>query len=258
MKSSYKKILVLFILMVVCVFSVIAQDLIILRDGNIIEAKVLEISSSEIRYRRSDHLDGPIIVVLTLNVLSIRYENGTVETFEAVSTQTTVVQADRHSSPGMDPNRLTFGINIDPSGFALYGPSVTADFTKGKLNTQITLRFPSIGLLYDYEGFGLGFGLALNYFSYSRIGGFYLGGMFEYSTSSGMIYGMVGRNGDKSWHECEEHNIAVAMSIGYKFILTSGIYFRTGGYLGALIDVNHYTNGLDFLIRPELTIGYIF
>ena len=61
------------------VFSVSAQDLIVLRDGNIIEAKVLEISASEIRYKRYNHLDGPTIVITAANVLSIRYENGTTE-----------------------------------------------------------------------------------------------------------------------------------------------------------------------------------
>jgi len=53
-----------------------AQDLIILRDGNIIEVKVMEISPTEIRYKRFDNLEGPTIVLPTLNVLSIRYERG--------------------------------------------------------------------------------------------------------------------------------------------------------------------------------------
>ena len=39
-------------------FAVNAQDIIVLKDGNMIEAKVTEISSSEIRYKRFDNLDG--------------------------------------------------------------------------------------------------------------------------------------------------------------------------------------------------------
>jgi hypothetical protein len=61
------------------VFSVYAQDLIVLRDGNMIEAKVTEISPTEIRYKRASHLDGPTIVVLAPYVLSIRYANGKVD-----------------------------------------------------------------------------------------------------------------------------------------------------------------------------------
>ena len=60
-------------------FSVDAQDMIVLRDGNIIEVKVTEISPTEIRYKRFEHLDGPTIVVPATNVLSIKYENGVLE-----------------------------------------------------------------------------------------------------------------------------------------------------------------------------------
>jgi len=68
------------------VFSVNAQDSIILKNGNVIEAKVTEISPTEIRYRRFNNLDGPVIVIPADSVLSIRYENGIVETInEAVS-----------------------------------------------------------------------------------------------------------------------------------------------------------------------------
>ncbi|MDR0312892.1 MAG: hypothetical protein LBI14_04785 [Treponema sp.] len=67
------------------IFSINAQDLIVLRDGNIIEAKVLEISSSEIRYKRFAFLDGPTIVIEISNVLSIRYENGMVDVFNTAA-----------------------------------------------------------------------------------------------------------------------------------------------------------------------------
>jgi hypothetical protein len=60
-------------------FYINAQDLIILKSGSVIEAKVTEISPSEIRYKRFDHLEGPTIVIPAINVLSIRYENGMVE-----------------------------------------------------------------------------------------------------------------------------------------------------------------------------------
>ena len=61
------------------VFFANAQDLIIMRDGSWIEARITEISPTEIRYRRFDHLDGPIIVLPAANILSIRYENGMVQ-----------------------------------------------------------------------------------------------------------------------------------------------------------------------------------
>ena len=73
------------VLFLCCVFSANAQDLIILKDGNVIEARVTEISPSEIRYKRYAHLDGPTVVIPVSRVLSIRYENGMVEIFNAVA-----------------------------------------------------------------------------------------------------------------------------------------------------------------------------
>jgi len=68
------------------IISVNAQDLIILRNGNIIEAKVMEISPTEIRYKRLNNLNGPMIVIPADSVLSIRYENGITEVItEAVT-----------------------------------------------------------------------------------------------------------------------------------------------------------------------------
>jgi hypothetical protein len=66
--------------------AVSAQDLIILRDGNVIESNVTETSPTEIRYKRSNHLDGPTIVVPAANVLSIRYANGKVDIINAAPT----------------------------------------------------------------------------------------------------------------------------------------------------------------------------
>ncbi|MDR0442729.1 MAG: hypothetical protein LBH44_04900 [Treponema sp.] len=70
-------------LFLVFAISVGAQDLIVLKDGSMLEAKVIEISSSEIRYKRINHLDGPTIVLSIADILSIRYENGTVEVMNA-------------------------------------------------------------------------------------------------------------------------------------------------------------------------------
>ena len=81
-----KKDTLLAMFLFICgIFSVNAQDLIVLRNGTIIEAKVIELSPTEIRYKRFSHPDGPTIIVPVRDVLSIRYENGTVENFNAVS-----------------------------------------------------------------------------------------------------------------------------------------------------------------------------
>jgi len=86
MKKLYLAVLSIVLFFVIGVFSLNAQDLIILRNGDVIEAKVTEISPTEIRYKRFNHLDGPTIVIPTNSVLSIRYENGTLEVINQTAT----------------------------------------------------------------------------------------------------------------------------------------------------------------------------
>jgi hypothetical protein len=68
---------------IVGLFTVNAADLIILKDGNMIEAKIMEIHPGEIRYKRADNLNGPTIVIPKDKVLSIKYENGVQEIINA-------------------------------------------------------------------------------------------------------------------------------------------------------------------------------
>jgi len=60
-----------------------AHDNIILKNGSIIEAVIIEISTSEIRYRPSNNIDGPIRVIPRADVLSVRFKNGIVEVINA-------------------------------------------------------------------------------------------------------------------------------------------------------------------------------
>jgi len=106
------------------IFAVYAQDMIILRDGSIIEAKVTELSNSEIRYLRFNHLDGPVIVIPRNNVLSIRYENGTVEIIgSAPSVSQDNVQAD---PPPQRPDRQPPARSGTPSSPAAATPASAA------------------------------------------------------------------------------------------------------------------------------------
>lgn len=56
-----------------------AQDIITMKDGRRIEAKVLEISSQNVRYRMFDEPDGVVYAVPRSGISSIKYESGRVE-----------------------------------------------------------------------------------------------------------------------------------------------------------------------------------
>lgn len=54
-------------------------DQIIFKSGDIVAAKVLEITEDKIKYKRCDNIDGPLFVVSKSSVHSIKYANGTSE-----------------------------------------------------------------------------------------------------------------------------------------------------------------------------------
>lgn len=56
-----------------------AQDVISLKSGNKVSAKILEINTSEIKYKRFDNPNGPTYVVSKSDIQKIEYENGTVD-----------------------------------------------------------------------------------------------------------------------------------------------------------------------------------
>lgn len=56
---------------------VYSQDNIILKNGSQIQAKVLEVSPGQIKYRRQDNPDGPVYTTVTTDVFLINYANGT-------------------------------------------------------------------------------------------------------------------------------------------------------------------------------------
>lgn len=58
-----------------------AQDNIVLRNGEDIPAKVLEVNQTDLKYRKSGNPDGPIYTAPLRNVLFIKYANGTKDLF---------------------------------------------------------------------------------------------------------------------------------------------------------------------------------
>ena len=117
-----KKILI-FTLFLSCTLAN-AQDVITLRNAEQIRAKVTEISPSEIRYKRFEHLEGPTVVIPKSDVFAINYENGTREVinpFTETSSTQTVSEASR-TQPARETNRERTTTNS--SGDKAFGGSL--------------------------------------------------------------------------------------------------------------------------------------
>jgi hypothetical protein len=78
-KPFMRKLIFFFISSFVLVISLSAQDKIYRKNGEVLKVKVLEVSSSEIKYRIFGDNDGPVYVLEKDRIKKIEYENGRVE-----------------------------------------------------------------------------------------------------------------------------------------------------------------------------------
>jgi len=226
-------------------FYVNAQDLIILKDGNLIEAEIMEISPSEIRYKRFDHLDGPTIVIPSANVLSIRYKNGNYEIINAGA----MPQQENTEAVAMSSNKFIFGINANAGGALGYiwggpsGPGINIELGKGKFNSEINLMFPTggFGALFTFNNFWPG-----------QLGGFYLGGGIGFSMYEAYDYDYY----DYYDAYYTAISIPVGLNIGYKFVTKSGLYFRTGAFAGFDFGWMFFGGNNPVYFKPDLSIGW--
>ena len=74
----------LFVLLALVSGATHAQDTLTKRNGDELLVKILEITPAEVKFRRADNLDGPIVSVWRSDVFMIRYANGTKEVFNSV------------------------------------------------------------------------------------------------------------------------------------------------------------------------------
>lgn len=94
MKMLLRSLIVLPFLLV-ALQSVKAQDTLLMKNGNQVIAKILEVNTAEIKYKRFDNLEGPTFVIVKNDVVMIKYQNGTVDKIadQVVSPTTTHVDA---------------------------------------------------------------------------------------------------------------------------------------------------------------------
>ena len=238
------------------------HDTIVLLNGDMLDVKVEEISATEIKYRRLDNLDGPLMILNKSEVLSIKFKNGTIDVINSMEQKTA-----KSTAPALDPKKLYFSLSLEPSGVIAGGPSATGELTKGPLNCSFHLSFPTLTINNPIDGFGFGVGAGLNYFWSGKIGGFFLGGLFEwssfpnsysytvyhpYDTYNYLTDSYTGKDVKKS---TDFNNFVFALNGGYKFITNSGIYFRTGIALGVSLSMFY---PLGFYYKPDIAVGYIF
>lgn len=92
-----KKLFVLSLLLVA--INVYAQDVIVQKNGTTIISKILEVGSTEIKYKKFSNPDGPVYSISKSDVISINYENGDKDLFSSPSESIAPIQANKNQLP---------------------------------------------------------------------------------------------------------------------------------------------------------------
>ena len=112
-----------------------AQDIIVTKDALKIEAKILEVSKSEIKYKKTSNMDGPTFVLSTDEISTIIYSNGEVVLYnqqqevtpkQEIPAQAVVAETPVPSTPNVDENTVEI--------LTLSGAIITAQITELKSN----------------------------------------------------------------------------------------------------------------------------
>lgn len=91
---------VIFLLGCISAFNAYAQDVIVCRDGEEIESKVLKISQTEVEYKKWTNQDGPSYTLDKSKVFMIKYQNGEKDVFKEEPVQQTTTTASQTGAQG--------------------------------------------------------------------------------------------------------------------------------------------------------------
>ncbi len=65
----------------------LSQDIVTKKSGEDIQAKILEVTTTEVKYKKSDNLNGPTYSILKSEVVAIVYQNGTKDSFAEIDNE---------------------------------------------------------------------------------------------------------------------------------------------------------------------------
>ena len=115
------KKIILSTLLTIFTFSIcFSQDVITIKTGEDISAKILEIGQTEIKYKKFDNQTGPIYSILKSDVIIVRYENGTKDLFN-VNTPTSPTNSNTTSNS--DNGNLFLEGQLDACSIFLHFPT---------------------------------------------------------------------------------------------------------------------------------------
>jgi len=224
-----KKVLILILLISNIAF---AQDIIVKKSGDEVKSKIIEITSSDIKFKDFDFQDGPTRNISINEVFIIIYENGKRETFNQESTKIT-------NSNQKNSEFRKKRLNLDLLAIGENGPTsisyeiINEDGSRG-------IEFP-ISVYFNGDGVvGYTIGANLKYYVSSKQGkGFYVGpslGLGAFDWYSGYYYG--GTSTDFS--------VYLGVKLGYQFQINELFGINLGGNVGGISNFDDFDSAYSF------------
>ena len=102
-----------------------AKDIIVLNSSDSIKAKILEVTPTEVKYKKLNYLDGPNFVIHKSDIRTITYGNGDVESF--------VQKEEKNVAVDSTSNSATASVNTTASVSASANDSATATVSASTL-----------------------------------------------------------------------------------------------------------------------------
>lgn len=113
----------IFLLTMCVVFNLSAQDIIVKRNGDELQCRILEVSKNEVKYKRWVNLDGPAFSEKKSDIFMIKYENGEKDVIA-------------HSSPTSEPSAISTNVNDVDSYEYIYEEPTPISHTYLKYTTK--------------------------------------------------------------------------------------------------------------------------
>ncbi len=152
------KYILLFILFICSSNIIKAQDTLSMRSGENILVKVIEVGTSEVKYKKQDNLNGPVFSILKSDLLVIKYENGTKEDFSSIKKieENNFSALDPSSLGKLDAQRFYTGyktaatiafISALPAPIPIIPSLIFSIAATSKIPKDENLNYPSISLM---------------------------------------------------------------------------------------------------------------
>ena len=90
---------VIIIALSLAALNVAAQDIIVMRNGDEVEAKVTKVGRTEVEYHKWSNQDGPVYTVAKSDVFMVKYKNGEKDVFNKVPEQSNSAVKSESSAP---------------------------------------------------------------------------------------------------------------------------------------------------------------